>query len=775
VTRDANPERSWPDPWPELTPLLPFIHAVWEDGVLAPSELEGARNAIDGMTWLAPEARAALGAWLDPDDPPAPSSVSALGVHIRSAKLDGPAAPGSLSDLGLALWRAGHGGGDPWSSDEAQAALRRLEASFGIHGTEVARSARGVAPPPPVARPQPPAGFDGRALADHLDRRLAEVRDRARAALVDPALDIPSGLTASEHRERALAAVRWLAGHGLGSLAYPERDGGACAPASAVAGFETLAMGDLSVLVKFGVQFGLFGGSILQLGTERHHERYLRAVGSLELPGCYAMTEVDHGSNVRALETTATYDPGADELVVHTPHAGAAKEYIGNAALHGRLAVVFARLVVADEDHGVHAVLVPLRDESGRTLPGIRIEDCGLKEGLNGVDNGTIWFDRVRVPRDALLDRFAQIDEDGRYRSGIPSPGRRFFRMLRTLVMGRVSIATAAVSATKVGLTIGIRYAASRPQFGPDSGSERPILDYPLLQRALMPRLATTYALHFAVRGLHGDLEDPARSDSPELEVAAAGLKAYASEHCVDTLQACREACGGWGYLSESRFDALKADTDVFTTFEGANAVLYQLVSKGLLSRFRDEMGDLTLRRAVQYLAERAETAIAQLNPVATRRTDDSHLLDPEFHHAALAYREERLLRSAAQRIRARLDDGMDSFEAVTEVQAHLVALARAHVERILLDGLHDAVARAPTPALSEGLGTVSALYALSRIEQDRGWYLESGYLEGNKARAIRAAVTRLCAEVRELSAALVEGLGVPEAVLPQRVRQEAC
>ena len=233
-------------------------------------------------------------------------------------------------------------------------------------------------------------------------------------------------------------------------MGYPEQYGGQDAVGRSVAGFETLAYGDLSLLVKCGVQFGLFGGAVLHLGTERHHERYLARIARLELPGCFAMTETGHGSNVQALRTTATYDPDTEEFVVHTPDDDARKDYIGGAARDGRLAAVFAQLVVGGEPRGVHALLVPIRDEDGTVLDGVRIEDCGAKLGLDGVDNGRIWFDHVRVPREALLDRYASVTADGTYSSPIENPTKRFFTMLGTLIQGRVSVCGAAINATKV-------------------------------------------------------------------------------------------------------------------------------------------------------------------------------------------------------------------------------------------------------------------------------------------------------------------------------------
>ncbi len=112
------------------------------------------------------------------------------------------------------------------------------------------------------------------------------------------------------------------------------------------------------------------------------------------------MTETGHGSNVQALGTTATYDAATEEFVVHTPTAAARKDYIGNAARHGRMAAVFAQLVVGGETHGVHCLLVPIRTTDGEPLPGVTLSDCGAKLGLNGVDNGRIVFDQVRVPRE---------------------------------------------------------------------------------------------------------------------------------------------------------------------------------------------------------------------------------------------------------------------------------------------------------------------------------------------------------------------------------------
>src|SRR5258708_14198082 len=447
-----------------------------------------------------------------------------------------------------------------------------------------------------------------------------------------------------------------------------------------------LSYHDLSLVIKFGVHFGIWGMSVNFLGTERHHKKYLKDIGSLELPGCFAMTESHHGSNVKGVETTATYDHASKTITVHTPHANARKEFIGNAALHGQMATVFAKLIVEGKDYGVCAVVVPMRDKKGKTLPGITIEDCGRKMGLNGVDNGKIEFKNVIVPSENLLDRYTMITGEGKFASPISSDTKRFFTMLGTLMGERIGIPKAGLSASKSGLTIAIKYGDQRRQFGPEGAPEVPILNYRTHQRRLMPLLANAYALHFALQYLIDRFLNRKEEEMQEIEALAAGLKSFATWNATATLQECRECCGGKGYLSENRIEVLKNDTDVFTTFEGDNTVLMQLVAKSRLTEFKQEFAHMNLFGILNYVADQAKTSITELNPIIVRKTDEEHLLDPEFHMDAFEYRERDILTSAAKRLKRHIDQGMDSFDAFNVSQHHLVQVGFAYIERIVLE-----------------------------------------------------------------------------------------
>ncbi|GAA0264127.1 acyl-CoA dehydrogenase [Cryptosporangium japonicum] len=612
------------------------------------------------------------------------------------------------------------------------------------------------------------------------DGQWAEVREEARKALRRPEFGLAGDLDRDAHRQRVWELLQQLATVGHSRLGFPTRYGGLGDTGGSVASFEMLGYGDLSLMVKSGVQWGLFGGAIQALGTERHHERYLPAVMSLELPGCFAMTETGHGSDVQHLRTTATYDPQAREFVVETPHEAARKDYIGGAARDARLAVVFAQLVTT-ENHGVHAFLVPIRDQDGNPCPGVRIGDCGGKAGLDGVDNGRLWFDRVRIPRENLLNRYGDVAEDGTYSSPIENPGRRFFTMLGTLVRGRVSVAGGAGSATQTALAIAVRYGDVRRQFAaPGRDREVALLDYLAHQRALLPALAKTYALRFAqedlVRTLHelqpadglADGNAPDGVEQRELEARAAGLKAVATWHASATIQACREACGGAGYLTENRLPQLRADTDVFTTFEGDNRVLLQLVAKGLLTGYRDQLGDLDALGMVRFLADQVWDAVTERTSVL-RRFGEGDLRDHEWHLALFEDREKHVLEGLAKRLRKAGEPDADAFAVFNDAQDHVLRLARVHVERVLLEAF---VVPDVSDDLRELLERVRALYALSTIEADLAWFLGHGRMTPSRAKRVTSTVNELCRELRPHASFLVDGFGIPEDWLDAPIAQ---
>jgi len=628
-----------------------------------------------------------------------------------------------------------------------------------------------------------------RTTGEHLIRALDgawhDARARARDDLADPAFAPHHTPDLQRAREITLEQMRRLAGNGYAESGFPVEMGGTGDAGSAVASIEMLAMSDLSLMVKSGVQWGLFGGAIANLGTKRHHDRYIRPLIDLDLLGCFAMTETGHGSDVQALETTATFDPATDEFVVHSPTPSARKDYIGGAAQHARVAAVFAQLITGGESHGVHCLIVPIRDEDGNDLPGVTTSDCGHKGGLPGVDNGRIVFDEVRVPRENLLDRYAQVDADGTYHSDIESPSRRFFTMVGTLVRGRVTVGGSAGAAARVALSIATRYALVRRQFdAPGSDDEVLLLDYLVHQRRLFPHIARAYALGFAQNELISAMdrlqsmpaEDVDPQEQRELEGRAAGLKAANTWHATRAIQECREACGGAGYMAENRLTALRADVDVFTTFEGDNHVLTQLVAKELLTAYADEVRGMSpvewMRFAVDTISDvvKKRTAAQQIiqTIIDTRQDneEDGSLFNRGTQLTMFEDREQYLLSTAARRLRAANEREDDPFDAFNFVQDHVLHAARAHIDRVVLEAFVAAIGDCTDDTARDLLSDLCDLYALTVIDEDKAWFMEHRHLSVERAKAVLRGINERCRSLRPHAQVLVEGLGVPEYLL---------
>lgn len=641
----------------------------------------------------------------------------------------------------------------------------------------------------------------------HVARELKKILDgsfpEARARIRKDVLSNPDSLPVYDQdlegsRAHTTDQLQMVLESGLPYGAFRKDQGGTGETGQTLTSIEMLGHIDLSLMVKSGVQWGLFGGAVGNLGTERHSE-LVKDLIELRALGCFAMTERGHGSDVQSLETTATYDPDTQEFIINSPTASAEKWFIGNAARDGRFAAVFCQLYTpgVEESHGVHCIVARIREDDGSAIPGVRLGDHGYKGGLKGVDNGTLSFENYRVPRENLLNRFADVDAEGNYSSPIENPNRRFFTMLGALVRGRVTVGAAAGAAARTALGIGVNYANIRRQFAADDSlPEKRLIEHRQHRLRLVPRIARAYALQLATNNLISrvhDLDqlglDPTnmtkeqQSDQREVEAHAAALKAANTAHATDTIQEMREACGGAGYMAENLLTTLKADSDVFTTFEGDNVVMLQLAAKELMTGFAREVGSLRPMEMVRFgldnfstLLRRRTAADALIqNLVDTfSDSDETSLFDPSFQVKLIEERENRLMVSLARRLRPAKKMGIEeAAEVVDNAQDHLISVAWAHIDRILFEALLEAESEVESEDARRVFEQVRHVFFLDMIKTNAAWYLEQNLLTGTRTKAARAALNDLVDSLGPWSKPLVDAFGIPGNILNVTLMQD--
>lgn len=303
-------------------------------------------------------------------------------------------------------------------------------------------------------------------------------------------------------------------------------------------------------------------------------------------------------------------------------------------------------------------------------------------------------------------------------------------------------------------------------------------MDYLVHQRRLFPLIAKSYALQFAQNELVSKCHDVQSADAPdadeqrELEARAAGLKAANTWHASRAIQESREACGGAGYMAENRLIGLRGDTDVFTTFEGDNHVLTQLVAKELLTAYADDIKSMSpvewVRFAANTVGERVikrTAAEAIIQTIVDSRQDseeEGSLFNRGTQIKMFEDREEYLLASVARRLQAKSKE-MSEFDAFNSVQDHVLHAASAHIDRVVLEAFVAGIDGCANEEARELLGILCDLYALSVIEDDKAWYIEHRYLSTERAKAVTRGINDRCRALRPHAATLVDGFGVPE------------
>lgn len=591
-----------------------------------------------------------------------------------------------------------------------------------------------------------------------LDGEAADARDDARRFIARPSMaPVPPDTPKEEYREKTLGWIRDMVAEGYTRLPYPAAQGGGGDRLRYMNIVEVIAHQDMSLAVKQGVQFGLFGMSVESLGTQKHHDKYLPEIMSGKLLGGFAMTEMAGGSDVQGISTEAVYDHKTRSFVIHTPDEGARKAYIGNAAKHGGMMVVFAQLKMSEdaESMGVHAFMVPIRDAEGKAAPGVTIEDCGHKAGLNGIDNGYLSFDRVSVPYDAMLDRFAQIGADGAYQSEIEKKTQRFFRMIGTLVTGRVFVSMVSLSGAKNALSAAVTNAESRKVFG------ETLLDKQATQARLMPHLAESYALHFMTRHMMGEYQ----KGNEYLETMAAAVKARASDSAMRAVDEARLLGGGAGYMSQQRFGALRDDMDIFRTFEGDNTVLRLLVAKNQMSRLAHKFGRASGLRKIGAMASMKLRGLFGRLGAPSGRTDAAHFLDPAFQNKVFAQRERSMMYALSDKY-VKIMKAENAGVAANKCQSDMLAYAEAYAERLMMQKFIKAVNAQKDPEVKALLKDVCDLFAVQNLRKNGLWYVENGLMKPSAATALRRLERGLCEKIRPQAQTLVDAFGIPPEVL---------
>lgn len=528
--------------------------------------------------------------------------------------------------------------------------------------------------------------------------------------------------------------------------------------------YGTLAAYDESWAIRMGVHYGLFMGALNGQGSDEQRAKWGKDAQEMRLIGCFAMTELGHGSYLQGLETTATYDKKTREFVVNTPTPTATKWWIGMAGQTATMAAVYAQLIIDGTNYGVHSFLVPIRClKSGKALPNVTVGDCGSKMGRNGLDNGWIQFHNTRIPRENMLMRWAKVTPEGVYHK--PAMKQLTYN---ALIGTRVELFTSCSDVLKRALTVAVRYGAIRRQFpNVDKPSEeQKLLDYPTHQFRLFPIMAWAFALHMTAKVMKGKAEQMENESGqkyldilPELHATSAGLKAFGTWYANDAIEVCRQSLGGHGYSSYSGLATMRANWAVMCSWEGDNTVMALQLGRFLMQQYKRLKEGGAPTGFCEYLSKyrSAPTQWAAKTSAECRRLD--MLLLAYQHRTAVKVSE------AGERFLSLLKQGRSTAQAVQTLSVDLMHCAKIHCVYYLLDCFATAISSAPKE-LQPVLQRLCALFGLQNMEETMTDFVESGYVSPVVARLVRDEVRQLCLEVRSEAVALVDAFNIPDFVI---------
>lgn len=596
------------------------------------------------------------------------------------------------------------------------------------------------------------AHWDRKECTKLLDHHNHNTRQGLRELFKDPIYVPKYNMSLDEERQLAYDRLKKICESGLFSVKDFWNN-----PRNIFAAHEITGQVDPSTTTKLTVQFNLFGGTLLKLGTEHHHQ-ILDDIDNFSKVGCFALTELAYGNNAVEMETTAHYDKEKKEFIINTPTPQAQKYWITNGAIHAHYAIVFARLIHEGVNEGLHGFLVNIRDTKDLSVKkGCRVWDMGYKIGLNGVDNAALWFDKVRIPRTNLLNATSNMDENGNFTSKISDKSarkrKRFLVLADQLLSGRVCIAAMTMGSIKLCLDQTVQYASTRLCVGPKGMSDYPIMKYQLQNRQLMPLIAQTYGLNILMNYVQDRYAEQTEEDHAEVVRLCCVIKPLVTWHGENVGSVCRERTGGQGFLAANRYGEGIAGAHAGITAEGDNRVIQQKVSKELLETADYDKVFEHVQLRQQSLAEQQ----AAFHLPSTEVTSVEWLLN--VYQARFNF----LLNELAGKMFVSQQEGKQIFETwMLSESDNIQALAFAYGENLAMQKFAEAIKTA-NPVLQPKLTQLFQLYALDRIIVDGVFFLEKGFLNGEQTAQCSDAIAKLCTELGKDALELTKGFGIPD------------
>ena len=589
-------------------------------------------------------------------------------------------------------------------------------------------------------------------------------------------------------------------------------------------GNEMASMSDASMITgPLSLHYGVFMSTLRTQCSEEQKEWWLGRAMRLGFIGCYAQTELAHGSNVRGIQTTATYSVEHQGWIIDTPSIAATKWW-GTGMYSATHAALYAQCFTPDGvNHGLHVFLVQLRGPDLMPLPGIEMGECGTKIGDNDKTTGWVRFSKVVIPREHMMAKKAHVEPDGTYvlhhkkkkkekkEEGKKEEGKKeqeeakpasaaasaaggasndklqYLSMMKT----RIALTSTAAGALARASTIAVRYSCVREQGFVDTrpgqshlSPEMQIVDYANQQYRLTKWLSTAYATKFVARWLLSlkrsvESGETSADELPALHASSSGLKGLCCKITADGIEDLRRACGGHGYLLNSGIAALEGDYKYNATAEGDSVVLLLQTARYLLKARDAARAGQPVTGIVAGLAPLADPSfdpLADGRPAAAAQeegegddgeeggaTAKTFSEDLDYLGRLLQYRVLVATAKAGALMDRALAEGLTVDQARNKAGLMLMSTATSHIYYFMFQTFAGEARRVADPACRQVLCRLCALFGCAEVRDGQQWH---GLLRPGEIDRVEEAIGDLLAALRPELVALTDAFDYPDQLL---------